>query len=394
MPDLLFLYHGLILSVLLVLLGIVLVNLRVLPTLTGSSLPTTPDAAPTVAVLVPARNEEADIEACLRSLLAQDYPRMEVWLYDDASTDATPQIAARLVREDPRLYVVSGTGDPPPGWLGKANACHRLYNAMLEKSSPDYVLFTDADVRFEPSALRHAVATAQARGAGLLSVFPRQITITWAERLAVPVLQHWAVYSFLPLPLAFTKRTGPAFAAANGQFMLFRDDAYRAAGGHATVRANILEDVALARAVKRAGYRALLADGGPLVKTRMYRDAGEVWRGYSKNNYAFFGNSPYFLAVGVVVLTALYIAPPIFALYAAISHQLSIMSILPLAQYACAALSRLALAWRFDFRPLDAFLHPLAVVYMVAVGINSMVWSLTGRGAWKGRGTVGKSEGV
>lgn len=376
-------YQLVVTAFLLALLGIVAVNLIVLPRITR--YPTSVEDAPSVAVLVPARNEEENIEACLSTLLAQTYPNMAVWLYDDASTDRTREIAARVAaNSEERLHVVEGKDDPPPGWLGKANACYRLYAAMREGCAPDYVLFTDADVQFEPGAVGHAVACAQAQNAGLFSIFPMQITSSWAERLAVPILLHWAVYTFLPLPLAHSARTGPAFAAANGQFMLFKREAYEAFGGHAAVRAQILEDVALARATKAAGYRAILADGGSLIRTRMYRGAREVWEGYSKNAFAFFGYSPLFLAMGILVLVALYIAPLAFALYAVVTGRFADL-VLPAAQYLLAVLPRLLLAHRFGYRWLDAFLHPMSISYMIAIELNSMRWALTGRSAWKGR---------
>jgi chlorobactene glucosyltransferase len=404
MPTLLIIYQLLVLSVLMALLGIVITNLIVLPRLVdfspvgaGATLQEdisddirgATEPRPLVAVLVPARNEEANIEACLLSLFGQDYPNMQVWLYDDASTDGTARIAAMLAGlAEGWLRVVTGTGDPPAGWLGKANACHRLYGAMRAQIQPDYVLFTDADVRFAPSAVSHAVVAAQAQGAGLLSVFPQQVTVTWAERLAVPILLHWAVYMFLPLPLAFSPRTGPAFAAANGQFMLFTRKAYEACGGHTSVKSEVLEDVALARAVKRAGHRALLADGGPLIHTRMYGSAGEVWQGYSKNAYAFFGYSPFFLAIGMLTLTVLYLLPLPFALYSALSTQHSALTYVALAQYGAAVLGRLLLAAKFGYRIWDALLHPVAIVFLIAIALNSMRWSLTGKGAWKGRATL------
>jgi chlorobactene glucosyltransferase len=383
MPPLLIIYELIILAFLVALLGIVLVNLLALPKI-ASYGPASGEAVPKVAILVPARNEEAHIEECLRSLLAQDYPDFEVWMYDDGSTDDTPQIATRLAASDSRLHIVEGVLEPPPGWLGKAHACHRLYEEMRGHSTPDYVLFTDADVRFEPGAVSHAVRTVRSLGAGLLSIFPRQITVSWAERLAVPMLLHWAVYSFLPLPLAHSKRTGPAFAAANGQFMLFTHEAYEACGGHATVRSEILEDVGLARAIKGAGYRALLADGGPLIQTRMYDGPAEVWRGYSKNAYAFFGYSPFFLAVGIIVLSLLYISPIALAVYSALISQHPVL-FLAVVMYVAAVAARLALAVRFRYRLLDTLLHPVAVLLLIAICVNSMVWALTGRGGWKGR---------
>ena len=392
MSDLFFLYAILALSILLALLGILLVNLLILPRLADYA-PLDGKTAPTVTVLIPARNEEAKIESCLLSILGQDYSNYEVWLYDDGSTDRTPEITARLAAEHPHLRITAATEEPLPGWLGKAHACHRLYLAMRAERQPDYLLFTDADVVFEPGALSHAVAAIENvvqnkpnshSAIGLLSAFPRQITGSWAERLAVPLFLHWAVYTFLPLPLAFTQRTGPLYAAANGQFMLFRREAYEACGGHEAVRAEILEDVALARAVKRAGYRALLADGGPLIRTRMYNGAGEVWRGYSKNAYSFFGYSPFFAGVGVATLLTLYVAPLPLTLYATLSSQLSLLT-LSLAQYALGILPRVLLAARFRYRMWDALLHPIGVLFQIAILLNSAWWTHAKRGIWKGR---------
>ncbi len=390
---LIFILAILVLSILVALLAIVLVNMAVLLRLDERRKTkdegTQEASLPRVAALVPARNEERNIEACLISLLAQDYPNLEIWLYDDASTDRTSEIAADIQTRgqsairNPQsaIRIVHGTVAPAAGWLGKAHACYRLYQAMRAESEPDYVLFTDADVRFEPQAMSRAIATARLSDAGLLSIYPRQITAGWLERLLVPVLSHWAVYEFLPLPLAFSPKTGPAFAAANGQFMLFKREIYDIIGGHESVRSQVLEDVGLAREVRKAGFRALLADGGAHVRTRMYYGASEVWEGYSKNAYAFFGYSPVFLAIEIVLLLLFYVLPPVLA----ISYQLSGIGFVFAAQYVTAVLTRLVLAIRFKDRLLDTLLHPVAVLCLIAVEINAMVWAMTGRGAWKGR---------
>ncbi|MEA2575881.1 MAG: chlorobactene glucosyltransferase [Chloroflexia bacterium] len=376
-------YHLVIVAVLVSLLGILAVNLWVLPRIEHFGPPHVD--GPHVVVLVPARNEETNIEACLVSLLAQDYPNFQVWVYDDASTDRTREIAERLAAHtDGRLHVVRGHADPPPGWLGKAHACRQLYAAMLEPTNPDYVLFTDADVTLQPGALGHAVGAARQLDAGLLSIFPMQITCSLPERLAVPLLLHWTVYTFLPLPLAHSQRSGSSFAAANGQFMLFRREAYEAFGGHEAVRSEILEDVVLARATKRAGYRSILADGGDLVRTRMYHGALEVWNGYSKNAYAFFGYSPVFLAIGVLALTALYVTPIAFMLLGAFSGDGLLFGV-ALVEYLLAVAARLMLSFRFGYSALDAFLHPLAIIYVIAIELNSMRWAITGKSTWKGR---------
>ena len=378
-----YIYAGAILIVLLSLAVMVAVNLRILPT-TTDYVPLLASQK-SVVVLIPARNEAANIEACLRSLLAQDYPNLQIWLYNDQSTDDTAVIARLIapVTTKSTMHVVDGTSSPPPGWLGKANALHNLYAAVRAESTPDYILFTDADVTFEPGAVSQAVATAIAWRAGLLSIFPRQIVLTLAERLAVPIALHWTVYDFLPLPVAFNTKI-PAFAAANGQFMLFTREAYDACGGHAAVRDNILEDVSLARAVKQAGYRAILADGGSTIFTRMYKGAVEVWSGYSKNAYAFFGYNPLLLLVGVVVLMALYVFPPILALLAFMAGNLTLGALF-VAQYLIAVQTRLLLATRFSYPLGNAFLHPVAILFFIAIQLNSLRWHLTKQANWKGR---------
>jgi hypothetical protein len=261
---------------------------------------------------------------------------------------------------------------------------------MRERSSPDYVLFTDADVRFEPRAVSAAVAIAARERAGLLSIFPRQEIGSLAERVVVPLMMHWTGYTLLPLPAAHTLRSGPAFAAANGQFMLFTREAYEAAGGHSAVRDSILEDVSLARAVKRARHRAVLADTGPMVRTRMYRGAGEVWKGYSKNAYAFFGYSPLLLLLGVAAILAVYVTPPVLAAWAFFAGE-TWAAWAFVGAYLAAVAGRVALSLRFSYPVLDAFLHPAAMLSLIAIAINSMVWAHTGRGAWKGR-TIARSD--
>jgi chlorobactene glucosyltransferase len=381
-------YHAVVLSFLLALFGLLLVNMRVLPDIRRYPPPAAP-GAPFVSVLVPARDEAANIEACIRGLLASDYPAFEVVALDDHSSDGTGAILARLAAADARLRVLLG-GQLLPGWLGKANACRQLAAA----ARGDLLLFTDADVRHAPALIGHAVATLAAHGDGLLSIFPDQITRTLAERLIVPLMQHFAVYVLLPLPL-MTRLRAPSFAAANGQFLLFRRDAYLACGGHAAVRANVLEDVGLARAVKAAGYRIALADGNGLVACRMYGSAGEVWAGFSKNLFAFFNRSWLFLSAALAACLILWVLPPLWALVALLgllsppagtSMSTSVLLVaLPLAQYALAVLTRLVLARRFGARPLDTLLHPLSVALLLAISINSARQSRRGGVTWKGR---------
>ena len=367
---------AIVLSFLLAFFAIMLVNLAGLPRLRRFRPPA--GQAPFVSVLVPARDEAANIEACVRGLLALDYPAFEVIVLDDGSTDGTGAILARLAAGDPRLQVMQG-GLLPPGWLGKANACRQLAAA----ARGDLLLFTDADVRHAPALLGHAVGTLEALDVALLSIFPTQVTVTPAERLLVPLMQHFAVYVLLPLPL-MRRLPAPAFAAANGQFLLFRRAAYESFGGHAAVRGAVLEDVGLARATKAAGYPIALADGDGLIACRMYHSAAEVWAGFAKNLFAFFNRSWSFLGAAVLAGLVLWVLPLPLALWGSVVGDGGLM-LLGFLGYAVAVAMRAVLAWRFGGHPADAFLHPVAVAALLALAVYSARLSRRGGAVWKGR---------
>ncbi|HEU0028418.1 MAG TPA: glycosyltransferase [Ktedonobacterales bacterium] len=234
---------------------------------------------PLVSIIVPARNEERNLPALLASLLAQDYPAFEVIVVDDASTDETGALAdAYAERDRRRLSVIHGAG-PAPGWTGKSAAC--WLGARVARGA--WLLFTDADTRHEPGALRAAMALARAAHVEAVSLFPRQRCETFWERLLLPfAYQQYFV----------GVRTGSlgqveAPALANGQYFLISRRAYDAAGGHAAVAASVIEDVALAGALKRAGYPALMARGEAQVSVRMYGSLGALVEGFTKNAAQF-----------------------------------------------------------------------------------------------------------
>lgn len=265
-----------------------------------------PQTWPRLAVLIPARNEEATIARCLHSLLAQDYPAFSIWVLDDASTDRTPAILADLAASDAldagRLHVIHGA-PLPVGWLGKSWACQQLADAVPD--DVDLLLFVDADTWHHPHMLRDAVAASEAEETDLLSAIPQQVAITLAEKLTVPILP-WSLFTHFPLALAY--RLGwQRPAAAIGQLLLFRRTAYGAIGGHGSVRGEIAEDMALARLVAQTGLRWRLLPGTERVWCRMYRSVGAAWEGFGKNLYAVFGhNLPRYLFIwlwlGIVFL--------------------------------------------------------------------------------------------
>lgn len=337
-----------------------------------------PVETPRVSVLVPARDEEHNIEACVRSVLAQCYPDFEVLVLDDSSTDHTGEILAALHAEDPRLRVLGGT-PLPAGWLGKHWACHQLAKA----ASGDLLLFVDADTRHHPEALANAVAALQSEDADLVTALPRQVVGTWAERLVIPILP-WSVLSFIPLAIAHRVRL-PLLAVAVGQFMLFRRTAYDAVGGHAAVRTSPVDDIALARRVKAAHLRWRLVDGVGRVEARMYRGRSEVVAGISRTLYAVFGNLPAHLFVWLW-LGIVFLEPPVLLAAAALGAPLPGTAVALAAGCVAAALVLwLITAVRFRFPLYLALLYPVVVALGVAIALRSAVLTAMGRTTWKGR---------
>ncbi|AIQ61341.1 hypothetical protein PBOR_33880 [Paenibacillus borealis] len=265
-----------------------------------------------LSVLIPARNEAGNIAECLSSVLACSTSGIEVEIrvLDDSSTDGTGAIAAAALGD--RACVLRGR-ELPEGWLGKSHACAQL----AEAAGGDWLLFLDADVRLQPRALQAALSAAEAQGGGMVTGFPRQVTGTWLERLVVP-LMVFTVICHLPVPLVRSSRD-PRFVAAHGGFILIRRDIYTRCGGHESIRGELVDDMALARAVKRAGEPVILADITDHASMRMYHNAREVWNGYRKNIYAGVGRSPVLLLAVLMMYLTLYILPVIAVLYYCIS---------------------------------------------------------------------------
>lgn len=264
-----------------------------------------------VAVLLPLRNEAARVTPCLRALLAQrGVPQLQIMVLDDGSTDGTREVVRTVAGDDPRVTLLDGD-TPPPGWLGKPHACWQL--AARADPAATVLVFVDADVVLAPHAVAAAVGELRAARVALLSPYPRILVTTVADRLVQPLLQ-WLWLTFLPLP-AMERSARPSLAAAGGQFLVVDRAGYTAAGGHAAVSDRVLEDVELARAVKRSGGQIALADGSQLATCRMYDDWPQLRDGYSKSLWASFGR-PSAAATVVALLLLLYTAPALVAVAA------------------------------------------------------------------------------
>jgi glycosyltransferase involved in cell wall biosynthesis len=345
-----------------------------------------PDALPmdnervlTLSVLVPARDEAENIAACLSSVLNCTIPAgwtAEILVLDDRSRDGTGNMAAAA--GDGRVRVLPGR-DLPEGWLGKSHACAQLAEAAVG----EWLLFLDADVRLLPGTLQAALVTADRQGSGLITGFPRQITGSWLERLVVP-LMGFTVISHLPVRLV-RGTDDPRFAAAHGGFMLIHRDSYARCGGHGAIRGELVDDMALARAVKRAGEPLLLAGITDYAEMRMYHNAAEVWNGYRKNIYAGLGRRPSLLLGILLFYILLYVLPYAAAVYSGLTGQGQgvLWSV-------CACAAGIAVKRTSDSAGRQprwfCFLIPASVLCLTAIAVSSWRGSYSGRGyEWKGR---------
>ena len=371
-------------AALLVLLIVALENYRHFPRLAATGpvgpLHTGEPRAPSVSVLIPARNEADSIDATVRLLLAQCYPgNVEVIVLDDQSTDATAAIARQAGCGDPRLHVLAGA-PLPRGWVGKPWACHQLAQAAHN----ELLLFTDADVAWHPGALMATVAEQQATRAGLLSVWPTQQMESWAERLVVP-LMSFALLAYLPVQWVHDLPYKQA-AAANGQCLLFTRAAYAACGGHAAVRDRVLDDVLLAQRIKGAGHRLRLADGAQLVQARMYTNWQRVRDGYAKNILAGHLNSVPFLLLSTLFHLSLFVLPWLWLLVGFGVESGPGWPLLPLAAALLGIALRTSTAITAHQPPRDALLMPVSVLLMTRIAFQAIWWRVSRGGpVWKGR---------
>ena len=330
-----------------------------------------------VSVLVPARDEAARIAPSIRSLLAsRGVDDLEVLVLDDGSSDGTAAVAAAAAEGDPRMRVLAGA-PLPTGWLGKPHACAQLAAA----ATGEVLVFVDADVRLAPDGLAATVGLLDTHDLDLVSPYPRQEATGLLPRLVQPLLQ-WSWLTFVPLRLA-ERGVQPTLAVANGQLLACRAAMYQRVGGHAAVRAAVLDDVELARAFVRAGGRAVVADGTEVATCRMYDDGAALVEGYTKSLWAAFGSGPRAAAVAGG-LSWLYVLPPLAAVVA-LARGRPRAALPGLAGYAAGVAGRWVTARRTGGRAGDALAHPASVAAFVGLLATSWARRRRGRLAWKQR---------
>ena len=260
-----------------------------------------PDPAPRVSVLVAAKDEEKNIAQCLETILEWDYPNFQLIVIDDRSQDATPQIAARIAEQDPRVRFLQ-VDSLPAGWAGKCNAMR----TGLPQADGEYLVFIDADVRQESrQTLSLAVRLAQEKKIDFLTILPALETYGFWESVVQPVCTVVLLYWLKPRRV---NRPGHWAAYANGAFMMLSRDCYQAIGGHDRSRRELNEDIHMARRTKRLGRKLHMVRNRGLFRSRMYEGIRATWRGWTRIFYGAFGmyRIP---AASMVLLTILSIQP-------------------------------------------------------------------------------------
>ncbi len=328
----------------------------------------------TVSVLIPARDEEANIAACLDAALNQPHCVAEVLVYDDHSVDGTRQLVLNYTKRDSRVRLVEPVA-LPAGWCGKPFACFQLAKA----ATSDWLLFIDADARLTENAAARIVAEARRRQLTFLSCWTGLEMLSFWEKVLMPML-NFVVLTIFPAPLS-VKRTDEVFGIAHGACILTYRSTYFKIGGHETVKDQLFEDVRLAQMWRAKGERGLCLDGQEVVRTRMYQSFAEIWRGFQKNFFpAFRRESSFWLFL--LFHTTIFLLP-FFLLPFVLAGMVSKWFLFPAAGV---LLMRLLLAWRFGQPLWSIVLHPLAEAILIARGIASWWQCKSGAGVeWKGR---------
>lgn len=339
-------------------------------------------AWPSVSIVIPARNEAAGLEACLRSVLQQDYPALSVVVIDDRSTDATLAAAQRVAQADARVRV-KHVASLPAGWLGKS---HALWTATRGLDS-DWLLFVDVDCRLDPWAVRTTIAEAVRREVALLTLWPRNAAQTFWEHMLIPLCGAVIALWFASREVG-RRRGGPPFA--NGQFLLIRRDVYERIDGHRSVRTAIIEDIPLAERVRGAGGTIHVAAGSRVAAVRMYEDYVGIRDGWARIYVGALRSGAKLVASVVWMLVGNllpFIAAPVLlaALAMAVTGGGPVSPVLGAAAALCAAHLALHVIVSYRFwglggcRRVYLWLYPVSVVVVIRILARAWWWLVVRR---------------
>lgn len=331
---------------------------------------------PLVSVLIPARNEEKNIQNCLISFIRQTYTNLEIIVLDDNSSDNTYEIARNISKHNKNIRVFKGK-KLPLDWTGKNWACHQL----SLKAKGKWLLFTDADTIHQPHSVLKAVCAAVKNESDFLSCLPRLIAKTWSEKLYMSII-HFVFAALIPWKMTnFNHKT--KFPFGMGPFMLIRKKTYWEFGGYEAQKKAILDDMGLARLVKENDGAITILDGTDFVQLRYYENFRQLWNGFSKNSFDAVGDSLPFSLIICLVCYFLFVFP-YFSLWSALESNQSIM--IPAVEVALISLIKVLLALHFESNLIFSLLHPLSVLLALSILLNSVRLCLFNKGVeWKER---------
>jgi chlorobactene glucosyltransferase len=339
---------------------------------------------PLISVIIPARNEERNIDRCLQSLFKQSYPDIEFIVVDDRSSDETPRILSELEKADARLHIVHGV-ELPPGWAGKPHAL--VQGAAAARG--EWLCFMDADTFAEPGLLWSTYRTAMEQQADMFSILTEQELGSFWERTILPLVFLGLSYGF---PAQRVNDPHAPDAIANGQFILVKRSVYEKIGGHTAVKSRIDEDKAIAILAKHSGYRLIIADGRMVARTRMYTSLAEMWEGWTKNIYLGLQDRLWLLLFGaflglvVSVMLPLWLFGGIVCLASGGGNPAVVVTIEAAVLWIYLILKRLEACRAFRISGGYAFTFPLGALIFTCMMTASAYNVISGRGVlWKGR---------
>jgi chlorobactene glucosyltransferase len=403
-------YNWFVLSVLIVLFVSFLVNLKYFKSVFFYKLNAVyRQTLPLVSVLIPARNEENNIEACLHSLLVQDYRNLEIIILDDNSTDGTSDVIERIIEEhnnakptmninseENRITLKLIKGQPlQEGWVGKNYACYQLEKA----ASGDYLFFTDADTVHCPESVSCGLQCLVSNKLDALSVYPEMIMNSFFERMVIGFMK-FGILLFLPLYLR-NRVNKPLLSTALGSYMFYKRSVYKAVGGHTEIYNKCLEDMNMANLIKSKGYRFEIFDGFKTYRTRMYSNLNDIYKGFSRFILTTFNYKKALPLLLIFLVSALLLFPFVLILmYPALNYFLSLEGLtlagldfllyksvlLNLLQISLLLLIKTIYISRFEGNAIDVLLHPISIATILIMGIKlSFGGKKTSHINWKGR---------
>lgn len=336
------------------------------------------NSGPTVSVLIPARDEEANIARCLDSLIAQDYGSFEILVYDDDSTDETGEIIDRYAREYPGFVRAIRGKELPAGWYGKPHAMH----ALAQRAEGEWLLFTDADTVHSPDSIGAVMARAKYFKADLVTGYIRHEMPSFGEASVVSSIY---LLTMLGVPLWLVHITkAPFLSHAIGQYMCFRNDKYQEIGGYAAVKHEVSEDVRIARLMKKSGGRVVFSDLKQYAQCRMYSDYQGAMAGISKNVFDYMNKNFAFLLAGTIAVPLLFFVPILCSTWMPSAFQAAqpffrAQLIMIFYSFGLLAMERM-LPWYLPF------IYPVILINVLSLAWRAFRLFLSGKAIeWKGR---------